>query len=155
MNNKNKTHGLTNHPLYGTWAAMINRCTNPNCDGYKDYGGRGIKVCDEWLNSPANFIINMGKKPSSEHSLDRINNDGNYCPENCRWATHEQQTRNRRPRKTGVNCDTSKIRLRRNGDLAKKLSYLSTKTGITKEPEIVRMAITELYDKYQTGEQVN
>ncbi len=80
-----------------TWCAMKDRCGNPKCISYKNYGGRGIKVCDEWVKSFKAFFDHMGPKPSPEHSIDRINNDGNYEPGNCRWATRSQQRRNRRP----------------------------------------------------------
>lgn len=72
---------------------MKKRCTNPNSRNYKRYGGRGITVCERWQ-SFENFFSDMGKKPSPEHSIDRINNDGNYEPSNCRWATRIQQREN-------------------------------------------------------------
>lgn len=75
---------------------MRNRCYNKKGEKYKDYGGRGIKVCKRWLNSFENFYADMGLKPTPEHSLDRINNNGNYEPGNCRWATQSQQVGNTR-----------------------------------------------------------
>ena len=89
------THGRCNHPSFKTWKGMFDRCNNPNIPGYKNYGGRGIKVCKRWENIE-NFIADMGKKPSARHSIDRIDNDGDYMPENCRWATWETQQRNKR-----------------------------------------------------------
>jgi hypothetical protein len=73
---------------------MRNRCGNPNVPCYARYGGRGIKVCDRWLESFENFYADMGPRPSSKHSIDRIDNDGNYEPNNCRWVTKGIQNRN-------------------------------------------------------------
>jgi hypothetical protein len=79
-----------------SYRAMKNRCNSPSYRAYHRYGGRGIKVCDRWLGSDGfkNFIKDMGKKPSTKHSLDRINNDGNYTPDNCRWASQIEQKNN-------------------------------------------------------------
>jgi len=81
---------------YKVWAAMIHRCTNPNNANFNHYGGRGITVCKEWLGSYAQFLEDMGRRPTAKHSLDRIDNSGNYEPANCRWATMDVQSRNRR-----------------------------------------------------------
>lgn len=96
---QNTDHGLSRHPLYQTWAAMVKRCTNPNARMWPNYGGRGIKVCDEWRDVEvflAYIEANLGPRPH-DHSLDRINNDGHYEPGNVRWATRSQQSKNRRP----------------------------------------------------------
>jgi hypothetical protein len=96
------THAMTGTPTYYTWDSMIQRCTNPHSQSYADYGGRGIKCCDRWrfgdgIRSGFEcFLADMGERPSAEHSLDRINVDGDYEPGNCRWATVEEQQNNRR-----------------------------------------------------------
>jgi hypothetical protein len=90
------THGMSKTAEYRSWSHLKERCLNPNCADYENYGGRGIAVCDRWLNSFEAFLQDMGAKPSSGHSIDRINVDGNYEPSNCRWATGTMQGRNKR-----------------------------------------------------------
>lgn len=89
------THGMARTPLYKVWSEMKRRCKNPNDPKYKYYGARGISVCASW-DSFENFYRDMGERPTPKHSIDRINNDGNYEPENCRWATALEQRHNQR-----------------------------------------------------------
>lgn len=90
------THGGYKSKEYKSWAEMLSRCNNPNTTAYHNYGGRGIRVCERWANSFATFLADMGPKPSPSHSIDRINNEGDYFPGNCRWATKKEQDTNRR-----------------------------------------------------------
>lgn len=95
-------HGLTGTSIYTTWKGIKRRCYNKNEKNYENYGGRGIVMCDRWKNSPELFYKDMGDKPSKEYSIDRIENNGNYEPGNCRWATATQQVNNQRPKKKDV-----------------------------------------------------
>jgi len=123
-------HGASRSPEYKIWCTMKRRCTDPSSPTYKRHGARGITVCQRWLHSFADFIADMGPRPSAAHSIDRIDNEGNYEPGNCRWATREEQMGNTRhtPRFThqgttktlvewaahlGINTDTLRHRLMR------------------------------------------
>lgn len=115
----NKTHGLSHTSEHKTWTKMNERVRNPNCKDYADYGGRGICIAPRW-ESFENFYADMGVKPSDKHSLDRIDVDGDYCPENCRWATPIEQANNKR-------C-TIKVTV---GGVQKTLRDLSEEFGIS------------------------
>lgn len=93
-----KEDSIRNCPEYKVWAGMRERCNNPNCKSYPNYGGRGITVCDRWK-SFESFLLDMGPRPSAKHTLDRKDTNGNYTPENCRWATWSDQNINKRQAK--------------------------------------------------------
>lgn len=87
-------HGLSHTDEWKTWSKIRSGCYNPNIERYPYYGGKGIRVCDRWLNSFENFYSDMGRRPSKRHSIDRIDVDKDYEPSNCRWATPKEQARN-------------------------------------------------------------
>lgn len=109
-------HGLADNPLYNTWRGMIDRCHNPDCLQFTNYGASGISVCDRWQgdNGLVNFIQDMGYKPDESFSIDRIDNDKGYSPDNCHWISSRNQMLNTRrslPKKAPwafINCKTKK-----------------------------------------------
>jgi hypothetical protein len=135
---RNTTHGMSKTPIYNIWQLMRIRCNNPNNPGYRYYGDRGIRVCERW-NDFENFLEDMGIPPNSDYSIDRIDNDGNYEPGNCRWANKFQQANNRRinrkiefrgecltiaqwARKIGVLDSTLRLRLSNGWSIEKTLT---------------------------------
>lgn len=125
----NDVHGLSRSKIYKLWDGMVRRCEDKNHHSYPNYGGRGIRVCNRWRTSFNNFLEDMGEKPGKAYSLDRIDNDGDYTPKNCRWSTKAEQAQNRRmnPRNTsgytGVSLEQGKywrVTFERNGNRIRK-----------------------------------
>lgn len=106
----NKTHGMRHTKIYGIWTDMMTRCYNSNRPCYKNYGGRGIFVSTRWHDF-AKFYADMGEPPTPKHTLDRVENDGSYSADNCRWATWREQAANRRST-IWVIVDGAKVALR-------------------------------------------
>lgn len=125
--------GRTTHPLYRTYMEMKRRCYNQNFKDYSDYGGRGIAIDERWLGIKGfdKFVEDMGEKPSPKHSIDRIDVDGNYSPENCRWADIYVQTSNRRSNRELVGISKTGSGSWK-AELFHKGSYLLQKTFATK-----------------------
>lgn len=122
-----KNNNRTKHYLYSTWISMRDRCNNPRNRHYKNYGGRGVKVCDRWMDHAhgfENFLSDMGDRPKG-CSLDRIDNNGNYSPENCKWSNKVEQNLNKRT--------------------SRSVPYISTRVRHGREEYIVR--IKDLRDK--------
>jgi hypothetical protein len=114
------THGLSGTPEHNTWQRVISRCLNPNNSRFHQYGGRGIKVCAQWLESFQVFLADMGPKPSPSHSIERCDNDGNYEPSNCCWAIPLEQ----------MNNTSRNVRLEYNGEV-KTVSQWAREAGLS------------------------
>lgn len=132
MGRNRKEFRITDHPEYGLWSGMKARCHGKHA--HPAYTERGIIVCDRWRNSFQNFITDMGPRPTQDHSLDRIDNNGNYEPSNCRWATNEEQNRNRR----NALGATIQIGVRLDDDTARLVEQCATENKTT-STNILRM----------------
>lgn len=132
MNHPNHRHGMVGTKVYKTWCSMLDRCRN---DRQGNYGKRGIRVCDRWLHSFNNFYADMGEPPTPTHSIDRIDVNGDYTPQNCRWATRIEQARN----------TTRNTVLAFNGDKA-TIAEWSERTGIKPATICRRLAVGQTVD---------
>ena len=152
-NERFTTHGFKGQPVYNTWCMMLARCRNKNSPSYKYYGGRGIRVCDEWMTDAGAFIRYITKLPhykEKNYTLDRIDNDGNYEPGNVRWATKSEQCINRRPlpNKFGLTGVTKKNKKYQAtcGDETHKQVYL----GVFDTPELAGRAVAKYKQTLKT-----
>jgi hypothetical protein len=153
-------HGADASPEYRSWRMMKSRCLNPRNHKFASYGGRGIAVCQPWLDF-RNFLADMGRRPSLLHTLDRIDNDGNYEPGNCRWATRTEQQRNTRTAcrvfvmgawmslgdvadVAGMPVSCLKYRLRQGWSLGRALAYRAATAQEEADYEVVGWVIREL-----------
>jgi len=125
---------------YIAWLNMKQRCYNPNRPDFKYYGGKGIKICKKWINSFFNFLKDMGEKPSTTHSLDRINGEKNYTPKNCRWATNLQQHRNK-------NWELVRLRMLGNKHLLGHKHSQETKDKISQSGQGIKKHFSKKYLK--------
>lgn len=108
ISKRNRTHGMSRTTEYKSWTSMKERCYNPKHIEYSRYGARGIRVCDEWADSFACFIEDMGLKPTPYHSIDRIDVNGDYAPGNCRWADRITQANNKRSNRILIHSGVSR-----------------------------------------------
>jgi hypothetical protein len=117
-------HNMSKNLEYAAWKSMKARCYNRKKGNYNKYGGRGIYVCDRWLNNFENFFSDMGPKPNKNYTLDRINNNGNYEPSNCRWATRSGQSQNQGLKNTNTS-GAKGVRKTKNGKYLARIGFNS------------------------------
>lgn len=143
------THGMTDSPEFSIWSSMIKRCRYPSTTRWDRYGGRGISVCDRWRNSFQNFYEDMGPRPSKDHSVERRENDGNYEPNNCYWATRVEQQNNRSVTVKIPHPDTGELMTIR----AIYQQYLKERTKTEPVPEIPLHVFQQRIDRGWTIEE--
>lgn len=153
------THGKTNTDEYRIWTGILSRCNNPRTKAYPSYGGRGITMCNRWAASFENFLEDMGPRPSKNHSIDRRDNDGNYEPENCQWATRAEQAANKRNTVlVSLNGNTVRVpELAKRAGVTRSAIHLRIKKGVidpAKESQrngcITYQGITDTYSGWSS-----
>ena len=148
ISESNRTHGMSKHPAHAVWSSMTQRCINPRHAAYHNYGGRGIGVCDEWLDDFSQFWADMGPTYQRGLDIDRRDNNSGYCKENCRWVTRTVNSRNtRRSRIAGEIID----RCRQNGIGISTLGW-RIRNGV--KPEAACERIPDLRNRFTTSETV-
>lgn len=141
-------HGHTSNrratPTYCSWSSMVQRCTNPNCKSWPEYGGRGITVCDRWRNSFDAFLADMGQKPRGT-SIDRIDNDRGYEPGNCRWATRAVQNKNQRRNRRQLSPHVER-------DIVARIERGHTHAAVAASLGIARVTVGEVWKRLRPGQ---
>lgn len=142
------------HPLYMTWADMKSRCNNPNQTGYKNYGGRGITYCERWAHF-VNFVADMGPKPFADAQIDRVNNEEGYSPENCKWSSRHEQTRNRRKFKNNTSGETGIVYQRKNKAFHARYDHFGIRYGLGNFNTIEEAVVyrKKFIDLFETGDE--
>lgn len=150
-------HGGSRSPEYQVWCGIIQRCTNPNAPEYFRYGARGITICERWRESFENFLMDMGPRTSSRHTIERSDNDKGYSKDNCRWATQSEQNRNTRIRKdnsTGVpGVHRAKGKFFARIKLDSGIKHLGTFSTIEEATEVRRQAEIQYWGKERPSHQ--
>lgn len=136
----NTTHGMSKDITYSSWHSMKDRCNNSNHDAYYRYGGYGILICQLWNYSFEDFLKDMGRRPSKNHSIERIDNSIGYYPKNCRWATREEQENNKNSNRRIIfnGCDLTLSQWAKKIGLSKNCLFQRLKRGWSEEDTLTK-----------------